>query len=392
VSHEIIFSGRLRDGFAVDTVRANFSEMFRVTDLATLNRIFAGGTVVLKRGVGPENAKPLLTNLFQAGAMCEVRATAATAPTEVRPTAAVAPAEVRATAAVAPTQVRATAAAPAAPPPTNPIPSLPTARLNTAATTIAPIVAASPRPRPASPASFTTALSLVPEPDAPRDQTTPPQVAPGLMRTPAPQLIPPTRDAPAFETWEAGSALPDSAAGLCWGGFFSPLLWGSFNGMKLSFVPLLGIRFLRGILPVWAWMLFYLAFGAFYLVRGRQLAWAHKEWNDVDHFNRIQRRWAIAGVPLFLMFMYGMIHLMQVDRMAARQTAALAALDAAVASHDHSAISHAREDYLQTISDPHEREAARQEYAEEDRAEQQAADEEKAEQEATGDSDTGAGE
>jgi len=216
-------------------------------------------------------------------------------------------------------------------------------------------------------------------------------MAPSLMRTPAPQLIPPTRDAPAFESWEAGSALPDSAAGLCWGGFFSPLLWGSFNGMKLSFVPLLGIRFLRGILPVWAWMLFYLAFGAFYLVRGRQLAWAHKEWNDVDHFNRIQRRWAIAGVPLFLMFMYGMIHLMQVDRLAARQTAALAALDAAVASHDHSAISQAREDYLQTISDPHEREAARQEYAEEDRAEQQAAEEEKAaEQEGAGDSDSGA--
>ena len=380
MSHEIIFSGRLRDGFAVDTVRANFSEMFRVTDPATLDRIFAGGTVVLKRGVGPENAKPLLTKLFQAGALCEVRATAATAP-----------AEVRATAAVAPTQVPVTAAAPAAPPPTNPIRSLPTARLNTTATTIAPIVAASPRPGPASRASFSTPLSLVPEPDAPRDRTTQPQVAPGLVRTPAPQLIPPTRDAPAFESWEAGSALPDSAAGLCWGGFFSPLLWGSFNGMKLSFVPLLGIRFLRGILPVWAWMLFYLAFGAFYLVQGRQLAWANKEWNDVDHFNRIQRRWAIAGVPLFLMFMYGMIHLMQVDRLAARRTAALAALDAAVASQDHSAISQARKDYLQTISDPHEREAARQEYAEEDRAEQQAAEEKKAaEQEGAGDSDSGA--
>lgn len=231
----------------------------------------------------------------------------------------------------------------------------------------------------------------MPEPDAPRDQTTQPQVAPGLMRTPAPQLIPPTRDAPAVESWETGSALPDSAAGLCWGGFFSPLLWGSFNGMKLSFVPLLGIKFLRGILPVWAWMLFYLAFGAFYLVQGRQLAWANKEWNDVDHFNRIQRRWAIAGVPLFLIFMYGMIHLMQVDRLAARQTAALAALDAAVASHDHSAISQAREDYLQTISDPHERETARQEYAAEDRAEQQAAEEEKAtEQEGVGDSGSGA--
>lgn len=380
MSHEIIFSGRLRDGFAVDTVRANFSEMFRVTDPATLNRIFAGGTVVLKRGVAPESAKPLLTKLFQAGALCEVRATAATAPTEVPATAAVAPTQA---------QVRVTAAA--APVPTNPIPSPPAARLNTAATTIAPVVAASPRPGPAPPASFSTPLSLVPEPDAPGDQTTQPQTVPGLMQTPAPQLIPPTGHAPAFESWEAGSAIPDSAAGLCWGGFFSPLLWGSFNGMKLSFIPLLGIRFLRGILPVWAWMLFYLAFGAFYLVQGRQLAWANKEWNDVDHFNRIQRRWAIAGVPLFLMFMYGMIHLMQVDRLAARHTAALAALDAAVASQDHSAIAQAREDYLQTISDPHEREATRLEYAAEDRAEQQAAEEEKAaEQEGSGESGSGA--
>jgi hypothetical protein len=374
VSHEIIFSGRLRDGFSIDTVRANFKEMFRVTDPATLNRLFSGGTVVLKRGVGPEHAKPLLTKLFQAGAVCEVRATAAAAPTEVRATAA--------------------AAAPATPPRTTPIPSALAARPNTAAAaTIAPIAARSPRPGPASPASFATALSLVPEPDAHQDQPIPQQAAASPTRTPATQSNPLARNPPAIESWEAGSALPESAAGPCWGGFLSPLLWGSFNGMKLSFVPLLGIRFLRHVLPVWAWMLFYLAFGAFYLVQGRQLAWAHKSWNDVDHFNRIQRRWTIAGVPLFLLFMYGMIHLMQVDRLAARQTAALAALDVAVASHDHSAISHAREDYLQTISDPKEREAARQEYADEDRAEQQAADEEKAaEQEATGDSDSGAGE
>lgn len=387
MSHEIIFSGRLRDGFSIDVVRANFSEMFKVTDPATLNRLFSGGTVVLKRGVGPENARPLLTKLFQAGAVCEVRPTAAPAQAHVCPTAAVAPPQMPATAAVAPVPV------PTAPPPTTPIPSAPAARLNIdAAATIAPIVPPS-APRPASRAAFSTPLSLVPEADTHPDQKPLPQMAPRPMQAPAPQSVPDQPNRASTESWESGSVLPLSAEGLCWGGFFSPLLWGSFNGMKLSIVPLLGIRLLRGVLPVWAWMLFYLAFGAFYLVQGRELAWRNKEWNDVDHFNRIQRRWTIAGVPLFLLFMYGMIHLMQVDRLAARQTAALAALDAAMVSQDHSAISHAREDYLQTISDAHEREATRQEYADEDRAKQEAAEEEKAaEQEGAGNSDSGAGE
>lgn len=79
-----------------------------------------------------------------------------------------------------------------------------------------------------------------------------------------------------------GTQLPDAARGVCWGGFLLTPIWGLFNGTYialLSLVPYIGI-----LVSIWM------------LVKGRELAWRNKHWNDVDHFNRVQRRWSIAGV------------------------------------------------------------------------------------------------
>lgn len=82
--------------------------------------------------------------------------------------------------------------------------------------------------------------------------------------------------------------LPESARGLCWGGFLLPWLWAIFNRTwigLLSLVPILGF-----------------CIQVLLLFKGRDWAWANKEWKSVEHFNRVQRRWSIAGLILTLGF------------------------------------------------------------------------------------------
>ncbi|MDP2227178.1 MAG: hypothetical protein Q8J78_06845, partial [Moraxellaceae bacterium] len=78
--------------------------------------------------------------------------------------------------------------------------------------------------------------------------------------------------------------VPDEVRGLSWGGFFMNWIWGLFNGSYIAllcFVPLLGF-----FVP------FYLLF------KGRELAWQNKRWDSVEDFNKVQRRWGIAGLVL----------------------------------------------------------------------------------------------
>ncbi|OGS72799.1 MAG: hypothetical protein A2063_08015 [Gallionellales bacterium GWA2_60_142] len=81
-----------------------------------------------------------------------------------------------------------------------------------------------------------------------------------------------------------GAILPEEAKGLAWGAFLMTWIWGIFNRTWLSlltFVPFVG-------LVVWVMLLF----------KGREWAWQNKQWDSVEHFNRVQRQWAKAGVIL----------------------------------------------------------------------------------------------
>lgn len=89
----------------------------------------------------------------------------------------------------------------------------------------------------------------------------------------------------------AGTAVPAAARGLSWGGFFFNWIWGIFNNTWLALLALLPVANL--IVPFWL------------LLKGRELAWQNKRWQSVDHFNRVQRRWGIAGAALFLLFVIG---------------------------------------------------------------------------------------
>ena len=77
-----------------------------------------------------------------------------------------------------------------------------------------------------------------------------------------------------------------------WGAFLLNWIWGIGNNTYialLSLVPIVGFV-----------MLFVLG------AKGSKWAWRNGRWDDVEHFKRVQRRWAIAGVVIwagsFLLF------------------------------------------------------------------------------------------
>lgn len=79
--------------------------------------------------------------------------------------------------------------------------------------------------------------------------------------------------------------------GFNWGAFLLNWIWSIGNtscgfavlSTVLSFIPLVGLG--------WA---IYLG------VKGNELAWQSKRWNDVEHFRRTQRTWTRVGIALFL--------------------------------------------------------------------------------------------
>lgn len=71
-----------------------------------------------------------------------------------------------------------------------------------------------------------------------------------------------------------------------WGAFLLNWIWGIGNSVfiaLLMFVPLVNIV-----------MIFVLG------ARGSRWAWRNRAWRDAEHFRRVQRKWAIAGVIIWL--------------------------------------------------------------------------------------------
>lgn len=80
--------------------------------------------------------------------------------------------------------------------------------------------------------------------------------------------------------------LPESARGLCWGGFLLSWVWAIFNRTWIG---------LLGLVPVLGFFIQVLL-----LIKGREWAWANNDWQSVEHFNRVQRRWSLAGLLILL--------------------------------------------------------------------------------------------
>lgn len=82
------------------------------------------------------------------------------------------------------------------------------------------------------------------------------------------------------------TVVPQEIKGLAWGAFFWNFIWGIFNRTWIALLALIPLVNL-----VMAFVL---------LLKGREWAWRNKRWDSVEHFNKIQRRWAIAGLIVIL--------------------------------------------------------------------------------------------
>ncbi len=336
--YSIVFTGKIRDGATPSETRHNLAEMFKIGDAAILDKVFSGKTVILRKGLSEDEARKQEMILYMAGAVCEVRNNAPP-----------------------PAPEAASAAEP--PPPTQPTP---------AAAILRPAVVA-PAPPP------------VPVPAALRGQARDTAVEErALERSAKVTIINHGRDGeglldPMLAPWDP-AFIPDGIKGLSWAGFFAPFLWGTFNGLRFSFLPLLGVRLLRHFVPIWAWGVFSLGLGTFYLVKGRELAWENKQWRNGEHFNRVQRYWTIGGVGILVLWVGALLWLGVKEAHASQlvqAATALAQADTAVerASDPQARTAavevraKARERMLAAIDDPQVREREQQAFTEQDREE-----------------------
>ncbi len=89
-----------------------------------------------------------------------------------------------------------------------------------------------------------------------------------------------------FISLEGEKEVPPGVAGWNWGAFFLTWIWGICNGTLLSLLSLIpGIHFI---------MMFVLGF------KGNEWAWKNKEWESVEQFHHVQRKWAAWAIGIWL--------------------------------------------------------------------------------------------
>lgn len=68
---EVVFSGELSEGVALEQVKGNVAALFKV-EVARVERLFSGATVSIKKGLDEAAAKKYQLALLRAGAICQV--------------------------------------------------------------------------------------------------------------------------------------------------------------------------------------------------------------------------------------------------------------------------------------------------------------------------------
>lgn len=100
----------------------------------------------------------------------------------------------------------------------------------------------------------------------------------------------------------AGEALPAELKGKWnWGGFLLTPFWGIGNRVWIALIAF------AGFIPIIGWIVA-LGVAVYIGMKGNELAWQSKQWNSVEHFKEVQRKWAIAGlVVVVLSFFLGVV-------------------------------------------------------------------------------------
>jgi len=90
-----------------------------------------------------------------------------------------------------------------------------------------------------------------------------------------------------------GAAIPEGVKGWSWGAFLLNWIWAIGNKTWIGLLAL--IPYVNLV------MVFVLGF------KGRQWAWENKQWDSVEHFNTVQRKWAFWGTMLLIIPTLGII-------------------------------------------------------------------------------------
>lgn len=93
-----------------------------------------------------------------------------------------------------------------------------------------------------------------------------------------------------MENENNNETLPEGIKGWSWGAFTLSWVWAIGNKTwigLLALIPYVGliVAIILG-------------------VKGREWAWKNKEWESVEHFNRVQKKWSFWGVILVIVFFF----------------------------------------------------------------------------------------
>lgn len=83
--------------------------------------------------------------------------------------------------------------------------------------------------------------------------------------------------------------IPDGVAGWSWGAFLIAPIWAIGNKTWI------------GLLAVIPYLGFVVAIVLGF--KGREWAWKNNDWDSLEHFNRVQRRWSLWGMVPYLILL-----------------------------------------------------------------------------------------
>ena len=83
-----------------------------------------------------------------------------------------------------------------------------------------------------------------------------------------------------------------------WGAFLLFGIWGFFNGAWIEALVVWGCSFL---IP-YGGFLISLGVSIYFGIKGNEIAWKRKNWQSFEDFKRIQKKWAISGLVVTIIF------------------------------------------------------------------------------------------
>jgi hypothetical protein len=81
------------------------------------------------------------------------------------------------------------------------------------------------------------------------------------------------------------AVIPEGIKGWSWGAFFWTWIWAIGNKTYIGLLAL--IPYVGFIMAI------YLG------IKGREMAWRNKQWDSVEHFQRVQRKWTMWALIFF---------------------------------------------------------------------------------------------